>query len=492
VDPRRGARRSISPRSPRRASPGPRVDETALRERCWQAYATHYGRQRVVGGLVSHLMGLVLCGMLARGGLHDHRPLRPTVLEIDLDAVRQRARGAGARRSRAQDLSPSSRPTATDSARRDGAVFVRNGADCLAVADLTEASGCVSVESPRDPRLSNSLPEAAADALAHDLVPPSWIRRRRAYSEAAVGPCEVFVKVDVGPRAPRVPTEQAVKTILAMMELRHLRLGGIWPIPTPRSAVIPRTPTGSSGDYGRRRRAGGAGVPGAREAPGRHALRCSASRTRISTPSIRPDALRITFPGDAAVPLRPTFRALTTRVDRAQSSRPRALCRARPSGDGAHATRSGAHGSADGLRWLHAGHVLVRGSVRPLIGSPSLEHTRIDLTGVPAASVGDEVVIIAARAGWRSRPPRSRLATASAPPRGDHGGPRVAGRAALYPCWCSRSVQSRPASRRSVRDAASGLVADPVSSPSSPRERAQSTAGSELSSLYTFCAMADT
>ena len=51
-------------------------------------------------------------------------------------------------------------------------------------------------------------------------------------------------------------------------------------------------------------------------------------------------------------------------------------------------------GSADGLRWLHAGRVLVRGHAAPIVGAPSLEHTRIDLTGVPDAGVGDEVVII--------------------------------------------------------------------------------------------------
>jgi alanine racemase len=51
-------------------------------------------------------------------------------------------------------------------------------------------------------------------------------------------------------------------------------------------------------------------------------------------------------------------------------------------------------GSADGLRWLHTGRVLVRGRAVPLIGAPSLEHTRIDLTAVPDAAVGDEVVII--------------------------------------------------------------------------------------------------
>ena len=53
----------------------------------------------------------------------------------------------------------------------------------------------------------------------------------------------------------------------------------------------------------------------------------------------------------------------------------------------------------DGLRWLHAGRVLVRGRAVPLIGSPSLEHTRIDLTAVPDAAVGDEVVIIGRQGG---------------------------------------------------------------------------------------------
>ena len=44
--------------------------------------------------------------------------------------------------------------------------------------------------------------------------------------------------------------------------------------------------------------------------------------------------------------------------------------------------------------WLHAGRVLVRGRAAPIVTGPNLEHTRIDLTGVPDARVGDEVVII--------------------------------------------------------------------------------------------------
>jgi alanine racemase len=38
--------------------------------------------------------------------------------------------------------------------------------------------------------------------------------------------------------------------------------------------------------------------------------------------------------------------------------------------------------------------VLVRGRAAPIVASPSLEHTRIDLTGISDAVVGDEAVII--------------------------------------------------------------------------------------------------
>lgn len=51
-------------------------------------------------------------------------------------------------------------------------------------------------------------------------------------------------------------------------------------------------------------------------------------------------------------------------------------------------------GYADGIHRVNAGAVLVHGMRVPLLASPSLEYTRIDLTDVPAAQVGDEVVFI--------------------------------------------------------------------------------------------------
>ena len=60
------------------------------------------------------------------------------------------------------------------------------------------------------------MPSAAADALANHLVPTLVdLESARAYSEAATGPCDFFVKVDVGLERLGVPAEQAVKTIRA-------------------------------------------------------------------------------------------------------------------------------------------------------------------------------------------------------------------------------------------------------------------------------------
>jgi alanine racemase len=51
-------------------------------------------------------------------------------------------------------------------------------------------------------------------------------------------------------------------------------------------------------------------------------------------------------------------------------------------------------GIADGLRALSCGEVLVRGRRCRLVGSLSLEHARVDLSDVPDAERGDEVVVV--------------------------------------------------------------------------------------------------
>ena len=61
-------------------------------------------------------------------------------------------------------------------------------------------------------------------------------------------------------------------------------------------------------------------------------------------------------------------------------------------------------GYADGMNKLNCGEVLVGGVRVPILGSPALEYTRVDLTRVPSAVVGDEVVIIGQQNDGRISP----------------------------------------------------------------------------------------
>jgi len=60
-------------------------------------------------------------------------------------------------------------------------------------------------------------------------------------------------------------------------------------------------------------------------------------------------------------------------------------------------------GYADGLRRLHSnnGHALTRGRLAPIVGRVSMDLTIIDVTDVPAAEPGDEVVLIGEQNGLR-------------------------------------------------------------------------------------------
>lgn len=55
-------------------------------------------------------------------------------------------------------------------------------------------------------------------------------------------------------------------------------------------------------------------------------------------------------------------------------------------------------GLGDGLADITCGKVLVRGRRRRLLGT-SLEHARVDLTGLGEARVGDEVVVVGEQQG---------------------------------------------------------------------------------------------
>ena len=328
-------------------------------------------------------------------------PLRPNTLQIDLDAAAHNARAVrglvGAERKLFAVVKADGYGYG---AAQMGAVFLENGADYLAVADLSEGVRLrrIGIGAPILVYPS-SLPQAAADTLAHGLIPTLVdLDAADAYSRAASGPCEIFVKIDVGLERLGIPAEQAVKTILAMLELRHLRLGGICAHP---HSEVGSDPAYADWQLGRftavvdELEALGVRVPVRLVAATPWVLRFPHTYLNAVDPGRM--LYGMVFPGETPpVPLRPTLRAFTTRVIALKELAPRERFAAEAPFPVTGPMRLGVIpvGSADGLRWLHAGRVLVRGQAAPIIGSPSLEHTRIDLTAVVEARVGDEAVII--------------------------------------------------------------------------------------------------
>ena len=327
-------------------------------------------------------------------------PPRPTTLVVDLDAaasnVRAVRRMVGAER---KIFAVVKADGYGHGAAELGAVFVAHGADALAVADLAEGIR-LRQRGIAAPILvyPNALPEAAPEALAHALTPALVdLEGARAYAQAATGPCDVFVKVDVGLERLGVPAEQAVKVIAAMLELPHLRLAGLCAHPHAPGA----DPAYAEWQLGRftavvdELEARGVRVPIRLLAASPFVLRFPQTYLNAVDPGRM--LYGITFPGETSpVPLRPTLRALTTRVIALKELMPRVRFAEQAPFPVTAPMRLGVipMGSADGLAWLHVGRVLVHGRAVPLVGGPSLEHTRIDLTAVPDARVGDEVVII--------------------------------------------------------------------------------------------------
>ena len=330
------------------------------------------------------------------------RLLRPTWFEIDLDAAAENLRTV--RRL----VGPDRKIFAVLKANAYGfgalemaRVFTDHGADALAVADLSEG-----VRLRRHgftlPILvyPNALPDAAPEAIAHDLIPTlTALDAARSYSAAAHRPCPIFVKVDVGLERLGVPAEHAVKTIRAMLEIPQLRLAGVC---THAHAAAPLDAAYVEWQLARftavidELTAQGIDIPVRLAASAPLVLHLPQTYLNAVDPGRMLYGVTMTGEATPPVPLRPAFRALKTRLIEVKELTPRARFAEAAPFPIERPLRLGVvpMGSADGLLHLHAGRMLVRGRAVPLLGAPSLEHTRLDLTAVPEARVGDEVVVI--------------------------------------------------------------------------------------------------
>src|SRR5262245_59135470 len=312
--------------------------------------------------------------------------LRPSWLEIDVAAARANA-------ALVRDLVGRERTIVAVvkadgygfGATRMGRAFLEGGADALGVADAEEGvrlrrSGITA------PILvyPNGLPEAMAEIVAHGLT-PTVTHLAAARAVAAAAPREghgAYVKVDVGLERLGVPAEQAVKAIRSMIELPGFRLAGVCAHPHAPAGADPAYVDWQLGRFSTvidELAAAGVDVPVRLLASTPLVLRFPHTYLNAADPGRM--LYGVAFPGDGShgAALRPALRALKSRLIEVKPLAPRERFAAEAPFPVTAPTRLGVIplGSADGLLHLHAGRVLVRGRVAPILGSPSLEHTRV-------------------------------------------------------------------------------------------------------------------
>src|SRR5881628_249974 len=332
------------------------------------------------------------------------RLLRPTWFEIDLDAAVDNLRAVRRLVGPGRKIVAVVKADAYGFGSLEmGRAFAAHGADALGIADLADGVRL------RDAGLTlpilmypNALPDAARDVIDAGLIPTlTDLDAARAYAAAAAlhaRPVDVFVKVDVGLERLGVPADQAVKLVLAIRELSRLRLSGLCThLHVPKGA----DPAYVEWQFGRftavldALAAQGVDVP----------IRLAASSPLVLgfpatyLNAVDPGRMLYGYGHEAAtdsVVLRPVFRALKSRLVEVKDVAPRERFAAAAPFPIVGAMRLGVIpvGMGDGFHRLNAGSVLVRGRRVPILARPSLEHTRLDLTTVPDAAVGDEVVLV--------------------------------------------------------------------------------------------------
>jgi alanine racemase len=329
-------------------------------------------------------------------------PPRPTVLQVDLDAAAANIRAVRELVGPTRKIYAVIKADAYGyGAIELGPVFLAHGADALAVGDVAEGIRLrqCGIDAPILV-YPNSLPETAPEVVANSLTPAVMdLESARAYAEAATGPFEVFVQIDVGREQSGVRAEDAVELITALLELPRLRLAGV--CAHPHASHGGTDATYAEWQLGRftavmdELESRGVRVPIRLMAASPFVLRFPETFLNAVDPGRM--LYGITHPGETSpVPLRPTLHALVTRVIALKEVVPRKHFAELAPFPVVAPMRLGVLpiGSADGLSWLHAGRVLVRGRAIPIVAKPSLEITQVDLTNVPDARVGDEVVII--------------------------------------------------------------------------------------------------
>jgi alanine racemase len=248
-----------------------------------------------------------------------------------------------------------------------------------------------------------TLPDAhvAAAVERYDFMPTVMdLDAARLYSSRRHPPRKVFVKVDVGLERLGVAPERAVEFVTAVAATPGVTVEGVY-------AHMHR-PDGPGAtpylewQFGRFQsvlahlRHAGLHIPLSMTAS-TSVLQASTSAMTLNAidPGLLFLGLDARGPGLGDVGLRPAFVALKTRLVQVKDVG-RTEFRDHAPFPITGPLRMGVIpiGRCDGMDGISCGQVLVKGVRANLLGSPNTEHTRVDLTHVPGAAVGDEVVLI--------------------------------------------------------------------------------------------------
>lgn len=275
------------------------------------------------------------------------------------------------------------------------------GADALAMVSIADAVR-LRERGIRAPILiyPGNLPtdDVIAAVSAHALTPTiSTLDEARAFS-AATGPIKVFVKVDVADERNGVAADEAPELMGQMLALPNIELEGVYThfhlgddAPLQYLQWLFQRFTSVLFELKR----AGIHVP-VQMAASTRVLRMSRGML-LNAVDLGQIIYGLELPGRPLVrfDLKPAFHALKSRLITVKEVRRTEFPEYAPF-PLAEVTRLGVIplGAIDGIDSLTTTHVLVGGRRARLLGSPSLEHYRVDLTGLPDAEVGDEVVVI--------------------------------------------------------------------------------------------------
>lgn len=329
---------------------------------------------------------------------HLRSPGEPTWFDVDLDVI------SGNVASIRAAIGPDRRLYASLKAdaygyglERVAEVALASGADALAVGSPTEALRARAMTDvpilayhsfPPEPGLVRELAKARITMTVVDVASAT------ALAEAGAGTVGCFVKVDAGHQRLGVALDEAVDLLRFVADARQLRLEGVY--------THLDTPADRGSGYVRRQYDRFAGMVGAARQAGIDVGIAMAASSGVlavdadtALDAVDPGRLLYGILQSPSIAVRQAFRSLRTALIQVRVIDPPGPGEADPLRL-ERPTRIGLVplGRWHGLHQVCAGVMLVHGRRAPVIGPISIEHTRLDLTDLPEASVGDEVVVI--------------------------------------------------------------------------------------------------